>query len=56
MTQVFFCHGVPGGDAERQLLARANPAVEIVDLNIFDHPLEDAERALAGAVSAPEKT
>lgn len=56
MTRVFFCHGVPGGDAERQLLARANPDVEIVDLNIFEYPPEDVARALAGSVSAPEKT
>ena len=54
MTQVFFCHGVPGGDAERQLLARANPDVEIIDLNIFEHPPEDVARALSDAVSASE--
>lgn len=54
MTQVFFCHGVPGGDAERQLLARANPAVEIVDLNIFEHPPKDVARVLKDAVPASE--
>ncbi|MEE3361736.1 MAG: alpha/beta hydrolase [Pseudomonadota bacterium] len=54
MTQVFICHGVPGGDAERQLLACANPDVEIVDLNIFEHPPEDVARALAVAVPAHE--
>lgn len=54
MTQLFFCHGVPGGDAERQLLARVNPDVEIIDLNIFEHPPEDVARALAVAVSASE--
>ncbi len=54
LTQVFFCHGVPGGDAERQLLARANPDVEIIDLNIFEHPPEDVARALAVAVPASE--
>ena len=54
LTRVFFCHGVLGGDAERQLLARANPDVEIVDLNIFEHPPEDVTRALAVAVPAFE--
>ncbi|MBI1493655.1 alpha/beta fold hydrolase [Halocynthiibacter styelae] len=50
MRKIYFCHGTPGSAADADLLARANPGVEIVALDLLQYPPELAHQALTDAL------
>ncbi|WP_162183573.1 alpha/beta fold hydrolase [Halocynthiibacter namhaensis] len=52
MRKIYFCHGMPGSAADADLLARANPGVETVALDLLHYPPELAHQALADALAA----